>query len=389
MADTYSINDVNRAIRLDVLGLDNWFEELKNYFDIDSDEINEIINDSTAYENFKTEVEADIKAKDEEYSDWFGSDLWQGDIGEETEQKKKKKKYYKAKEIYEEANNTVRKLVKFDQELDEIIKNVSKAKGINEIEDEFSLDSIKEALEQIKDGTYNGLTKEQIQGYSVMNPGELLKYNLGGNTSKMSNAGGEFLKKLEGNDCFNETGKASALYVVDIYSEDGNYCTNIKTTLGGDETPTFGDGRVTFGYGTTFASINKGIKYINDNYNTNFSYPDNCEIPLPILEQLMYDRIKYDQDEAIAQAATDYGHSVDEFTQNQYDALVCLTYLYPATIYDSNFWTYIDDNGTYMSSEDFNNIFGNYFGGEYDSRLEEMGELYEGGEGAYTYDPGL
>ncbi len=104
-----------------------------------------------------------------------------------------------------------------------------------------------------------------------------------------------------------------------------------------------GDGVITFGPGITYPTEQAGIDDINDRYNTSYSLKDDC-IDVDLLHELQYDIMEDYEWYANKVAIWHFKH----FTQDQFNALVFMSYNSPGLLSDDGFIEVItSDNPTY------------------------------------------
>lgn len=137
MTDVFQVKDINRQLYLDYLGLDEWINKIEEDLGIDSEYINSIINDDPKLKSWEIETEA--KFKDQ-------IDMFDGGSGFLGSDRQEELKYEQAKRYYQEARYELQVSLKFQDEVDFIIKNVAKTKGIKEIEEGFVLEEIIDML---------------------------------------------------------------------------------------------------------------------------------------------------------------------------------------------------------------------------------------------------
>lgn len=151
-----------------------------------------------------------------------------------------------------------------------------------------------------------------------------------------------------------------------------------------------GDGVITFGPGITYPTIEAGIEGINNQLGTKYSVTDSCIKTSDLMDLQKKILVKYEN--VILNVENDY---VVSFTQDQFNALVLLSYNSPNLFKNHEFLKVITNSEStyeqYVEAADnyYRQLRGydTHFGEGWYNRIKDSGEMYYFGD--YRYQNNL
>lgn len=151
-----------------------------------------------------------------------------------------------------------------------------------------------------------------------------------------------------------------------------------------------GDGVITFGPGITYKTIDLGIEAINSELNTDYSRDNSCIKVSDLMQMQKNVLVKYEH--IVIKVENDYGVS---FTQDQFNALVLLSYNSPNLFKDTQFLhVIIDPESTYkqyvQTADNYYRQLRGYdtdFGVGWYNRIKDSAEMFYFGD--YKYQNNL
>lgn len=151
-----------------------------------------------------------------------------------------------------------------------------------------------------------------------------------------------------------------------------------------------GDGVITFGPGITYPTIEAGIESINLELGTNYSVTESCIKTADLMNMQKQILVKYEN--IVLKVEEDY---VVSFTQNQFNALVLLSYNSPNLFKNQDFLQVITNpTSTYqqyvLAADNYYRQLRGYdthFGEGWYNRIKDSGEMYYYGD--YRYQNNL